>query len=59
MKTFKRSKEKKVFGLCSGLANYTDTDPILWRLLFVFLFCIPGIPAGLFYVLATLITESE
>jgi phage shock protein PspC (stress-responsive transcriptional regulator) len=58
MKTFKRSKEKKVFGVCSGFANYTKTDPVLWRLLFVVLFCTP-FPIVIFYLLTTLITESE
>lgn len=25
----------KLFGVCSGLGNYTDTDPMVWRLGFV------------------------
>ena len=27
--------EKKLFGVCSGLANYFDVDPTVIRLLFV------------------------
>ncbi|MCB0490933.1 MAG: PspC domain-containing protein [Cyclobacteriaceae bacterium] len=27
--------EKKLFGVCSGLANYLDIDPTLMRALFV------------------------
>jgi phage shock protein C len=27
--------EKKIFGVCSGLANYFDLDPTIVRLLFV------------------------
>ena len=30
--------EKKIFGVCSGLANYFDTDPTIMRLLFVIAF---------------------
>ncbi len=27
--------EKKLFGVCSGLANYFDVDPTIMRVLFV------------------------
>ena len=27
--------EKKLFGVCSGLANYLDIDPTIMRLIFV------------------------
>lgn len=27
--------EKKIFGVCSGLANYFDVDPTIMRVLFV------------------------
>ena len=27
--------EKKIFGVCSGLANYFDLDPTVMRLIFV------------------------
>jgi phage shock protein PspC (stress-responsive transcriptional regulator) len=30
--------EKKIFGVCSVLANYFDTDPTIMRLLFVIAF---------------------
>lgn len=28
-------REGKLMGVCSGLGNYTGTDPMLWRLGFV------------------------
>jgi len=37
--------EKKIFGVCSGLANYFDIDPTIMRLLFVVAFL--GFGAGL------------
>jgi phage shock protein C len=37
--------EKKIFGVCSGLANYFDTDATIMRLLFVVAFL--GFGAGL------------
>lgn len=27
--------EKKLFGVCSGLANYFDVDPTIMRVLFI------------------------
>ena len=37
--------EKKIFGVCSGLANYFDTDPTIMRILFIIAFL--GFGAGL------------
>jgi len=60
MKKFKRSKSnRKLSGICGGLGNYFDTDPLLWRLLFVLLFFIPATPMLILYIITTLITESE
>ena len=27
--------EKKIFGVCSGIANYLDADPTIVRILFI------------------------
>jgi len=60
MKKFVRSKSnRKLAGICGGLGEYFDTDPILWRLLFVLLFFIPATPMLILYIITTLITESE
>jgi phage shock protein C len=60
MKKFKRSKlNRKLSGICGGLGDYFDTDPLLWRLLFVLLFFIPAVPIFILYIITTLITESE
>ena len=37
-----RGPEKKLAGVCSGIANYLNMDPTLVRLLFVLLFLIVG-----------------
>ena len=40
MRIFYLSKEDKLIGgVCSGLAEYTNTDPLLWRIGALF---IPG-----------------
>lgn len=60
MKKFVRSKSnRKLAGICGGLGEYFDTDPILWRLLFVLLFFIPATPMLILYIITTLITKSE
>ena len=60
MRKFVRSKSnRKLAGICGGLGNYFDTDPLLWRLLFVLLFFIPATPMLILYIITTLITKSE
>jgi phage shock protein PspC (stress-responsive transcriptional regulator) len=60
MRKFVRSKSnRKLAGICGGLGEYFDTDPILWRLLFVLLFFIPATPIFILYIITTLITKSE
>lgn len=46
-----RSKEKKIAGVCAGLAEYVDVDPTLIRLLAVF-FLLWGGAGGLAYIIA-------
>ena len=37
-KLFRRSRTDKVFaGLCGGLGEYTDTDPVVWRVAVILL----------------------
>jgi phage shock protein PspC (stress-responsive transcriptional regulator) len=58
-KIFKRSKtNRKLFGICGGLAEYTGTDPLIWRLLFVGLIFTP-FPMAILYIFTTLITDNE
>lgn len=60
MKKFYRSKtNRKLGGVCGGLSEYFDTDPLLWRLLFVLLFFIPSVPIFFLYLITTLITKSK
>ncbi|MCA4895794.1 MAG: PspC domain-containing protein [Cytophagales bacterium] len=50
--------EKKIFGVCSGLANYFDTDPTIMRILFVVAFF--GFGMGLLaYIVMALIMPSK
>lgn len=59
MKKFYRSKtNRKLSGICGGLSNHFDTDPLLWRLLFVIMF-FTAAPMMILYIITTLITESK
>ncbi len=42
---YRKTKDKKIAGVCSGLAAYFDIDPVLIRILFLFSFFAGG--AGL------------
>lgn len=59
MKIYNRKKDnKKIFGVCGGLGEFTNTDPTIWRLLFVGLIFTP-FPIGIMYIITTLITNSK
>jgi phage shock protein PspC (stress-responsive transcriptional regulator) len=59
MRKFCRSKsDKKIWGVCSGLAKYTDTDVAFWRIGFLVGIC-TTIPTILLYCIITIVTKSE
>jgi phage shock protein C len=59
MGNYYRTKEnKKIFGVCGGLAEYTGTDPIIWRLVFVGL-VFTSFPIITLYLVGTLVTSSK
>jgi phage shock protein PspC (stress-responsive transcriptional regulator) len=50
--------EKKIFGVCSGLANYFDCDPTVMRILFLVLAL--GYGCGLLlYLLAAVVIPNK
>lgn len=58
-KEIRRSMDNKVIaGVCGGLGEYLNIDPIILRLLFVlaFLFALSG---GLIYIISWIIIPSE
>ena len=52
-------KEKKIFGVCSGVAEYFDIDPIIIRILFVFATLSGALPGILPYIILALIMNKE
>ncbi len=59
MKRVHRNLQDKVIaGVCSGLAEYFDIDPVLMRILFIFLFLAGG--AGIvLYIICWFIIPSD
>ena len=53
-KKLKRSNDKKLFGVCAGIAEYFNIDPTLIRLGWV-IFCAMGGSGFVAYILAALI----
>jgi phage shock protein C len=49
--------EKKIFGVCSGLANYFDLDPTVMRLIFVGSFLIFGAGLLLYIIMAVVMPD--
>ena len=57
---FRRDKKRKTLGgICAGLSRWTGTDPILWKLIFIFGAIWPGCPALLIYILMWIIVPEE
>jgi len=56
-----RSRQDRILGgVLGGLAEYSDSDVIVWRLLFVALVLFTGVfPGIIFYLLALLIIPNE
>ncbi len=50
--------DKKIAGVCGGLANYLDLDPVLVRLAFVVLTLASGVGI-LLYIILAIITPKE
>lgn len=51
----KRSREGIIGGVCGGLANHMQVDPLLVRLLFLFLFLVFGFGPLLYIILWLLV----
>ena len=54
MKKLTRSEDRKLLGVCGGIAEYFELDPTIVRLLLV-LFCLLGGSGILAYIISALI----
>lgn len=57
-KLTKNAIDRKLFGVCSGIADYLDVDPTIIRLIWLFSICIFG--TGLLaYLVAALVMPED
>jgi phage shock protein C len=55
---YRNTQEKKIAGICSGLGDYFDIDPVIIRLIFLFaLLC--GGTGILIYIIAWFIVPKQ
>lgn len=55
---YKSSTDKKVCGVCGGIANYFDVDPTVIRLIWV-IFTLAGGSGLIAYIVAAIIMPDE
>ena len=55
---YKSSTDKKVCGVCGGIANYFDVDPTVIRLIWV-IFSLAGVSGLIAYIIAAIIMPDE
>ena len=56
-KVYRNTYEGKLFGVCSGLADHFDTDPVLFRIGFICSVLFLGIGLIPYFILAIIIPE--
>jgi phage shock protein C len=49
--------DKKIFGVCSGLANYFDMDPTVMRIIFLVAFFMFGTGLILYLIMAVVMPD--
>lgn len=59
-KLYKSSTDKKIAGVCGGLAEYFDIDATILRLVWALVVVFSGfIPGGLVYIIAALVMPEK
>lgn len=58
-KLYKAKYDRKICGVCGGLAEYFDLDSTLVRLIMLIIGLISGGSAVLFYLLASILMPEE
>lgn len=58
-KLYRSRTDRKIAGVCGGLAEYFDIDPVIPRLIFVILLLPGGLPGLVPYLIMWLIVDEE
>ncbi len=52
-----KSRDKKIFGVCGGLAEYFDLDPTVMRLIFIAAFLLFGSGILIYLIMAIVVPD--
>jgi phage shock protein PspC (stress-responsive transcriptional regulator) len=55
-KRLRKSKNRKIFGVCGGIAEYFDIDPVIVRLIWAIAICCFG-TGLLLYIVAAIVMD--
>ncbi len=58
-KLYRSTTNKKIGGVCGGLAEFTGMDATLWRLIFVLLALPGGLPGVVPYIIMWIVVPSK
>lgn len=59
-KLYRSKKERKISGICGGLAEYFEIDPVMVRLIVILLCLVTGIfPIIIAYIIGIIIIPEE
>ncbi len=58
-KLYRSTTDKKIAGVCGGLADYTGIDVTIWRLIFLFLALPGGLPGFFAYILMWIVVPQQ
>ena len=56
---YRSTTDRKIAGVCGGLAEYFDIDSVIVRLIFVFLLLPGGAPGLLVYIICWILIPEE
>ena len=57
-KLYRSTIDSRISGVCGGIAEYTNSDPTIWRLIFLGLIFTP-FPIGCFYILSLFVIPKK
>ncbi len=52
---YRSTTDKRIAGVCGGIAEYFDIDPVIPRIIFIILFLPGGLPGFLPYLILALV----
>jgi phage shock protein C len=55
---YRNTDDRKIAGVCSGIADYLDVDPTVIRLIWILLVCCAGVGV-VAYIIAALVIPSD